>query len=530
MKKHIAALLVCALTLTACPLWAFAAEDTEEPVTTASPAAPALQGDETTDAAVPDETADTDEEEGIMPINEPMHTDAVLKQGHESYMAGFPDGTFRPDATLTRAQTAQILCRLLENPGAGQGACSYTDVKDGDWFAPSVRALCALGLVEDSNAFYPEEAMTRGDFVDILYRLSPGEATAPDAAFPDVPEALRLQINAAVAQGWIAGYPDGRFQPDKALTRAEGCTILNRLLDRSGDRTQAARLLQLGLFSDVRSSHWAAAAIVESAVTHTPRQTGTTETWGQMDLASLTFTPGFHTTVDGTLFYADRHGKLALNRRLGAYQAGADGALTQVDAAYQMPDVPYFSQIDDIYAWVGCEAVATFSGLQAKGFAKDVTLKYFLDNLPRSSSDPEKGFVGSPYVPDTTKRTRTTIYPAKLAEYTNSYCNGEVLCADFRGASIQDLQRELLAGNCVVGYLTLWWATPFYRNYVIEGKTQRLVSNNHAILVCGYDPEKGYYISDPYNYYNRGQVHQYWENAATFEKIWNERKTGMVMR
>ena len=50
------------------------------------------------------------------------------------------------------------------------------------------------------------------------------------------------------------------------------------------------------------------------------------------------------------------------------------------------------------------------------------------------------------------------------------------------------------------------------------------------VLVCGYDPNKGYFISDPYNYYNRGQVHQYWENAQTFEKIWNERKVGMVLR
>ena len=56
------------------------------------------------------------------------------------------------------------------------------------------------------------------------------------------------------------------------------------------------------------------------------------------------------------------------------------------------------------------------------------------------------------------------------------------------------------------------------------------MSNNHAVLVCGYDPNKGYFISDPYNYYNRGQVHQSWENAQTFEKIWNERKVGMVLR
>ena len=78
--------------------------------------------------------------------------------------------------------------------------------------------------------------------------------------------------------------------------------------------------------------------------------------------------------------------------------------------------------------------------------------------------------------------------------------------------------------------MTLWWASPYYRYYNIEGKTQRLVSNNHAVLVYGYDPAKGYLVSDPYNYYNRGKVHQYWENARTFEAIWNARQVGMVIR
>lgn len=527
MKRSIAAFLVCALALTACPMWAFAVEGE-------SPSSPPAETSGTPAAGVPTEknTQAANEEEGIMPINEtvPETPKAVHKQGHPPYMEGFPDGSFQPERTLTRAQAAQVVYRLIENPSAGQGSCSYTDVAGDAWYAPSVQALCALGLFDDGETFRPEDPCTRAEFVDLFYRLTPTQA--PPASFPDVPADhwASVQISSAVDQGWISGYPDGRFQPDKALTRAEACTIINRIFGRSGDITQAGRLLQLGLFSDVRSSHWAAAAIVEAAVAHTPSTNGTEESWGPLDLSVLRFPQGFHTTSDGSLFYADRHGKLVTNRRLGAYSADADGLLTQVDPSYQMPDVPYFSQIDDIGAWVGCEAVATLSGLQAKGFAMDVSLKTFLDNLPRSTSDPEKGFVGSPYVPDTTKRTRTTIYPAKLAEYTNSYCNGEILCSDFRGASVEELQQELLAGNCVVGYLTLWWAAPFYRSYVIEGKTQRLVSNNHAILVCGYDPEKGYYISDPYNYYNRGQVHQYWENAATFERIWNERKTGMVMR
>lgn len=79
--------------------------------------------------------------------------------------------------------------------------------------------------------------------------------------------------------------------------------------------------------------------------------------------------------------------------------------------------------------------------------------------------------------------------------------------------------------------MTLWWEAPYYRYYNIEGTTQRLVSNNHAVLVYGYDPERGYLISDPYNYIQSGaEVYQYWENAQTFERIWNERQTGMVIR
>ena len=305
--------------------------------------------------------------------------------------------------------------------------------------------------------------------------------------------------------------------------------MLNRMLGRTGDSAQANKLMTLGLFADVPASHWAATTIAEAAVQHTPVDNGSGETWTGVDLTQMTFQAGVH-QVDGQLYYVDRDGNLAVNQVVGAYTVGSDGALVQTATSYHLSYVPYISQIDNIYAWVGCEAVSTLMGLQAKGYATDVSVKYFLDNLPRHSSNPEKGFVGSPYVPDTSKRTRTTIYPAKLAEYSNSYCNGDVVCADFRGASITDLQRELLAGNCVVAYMTLWWEAPYYRYYNIEGTTQRLVSNNHAVLVYGYDPERGYLISDPYNYYNRGEVYQYWENAQTFERIWNERQTGMVIR
>lgn len=484
---------------------------------------------ETTEAENEDLALLPEEEEEAPVIPAQTRQVPALLTAHVRYMEGFPEGTFLPDQQLTRAQAAQMVYRLLAAPDSGMGPCSYADVPASQWYAKAVTALCRLGLFDDGSQFRPEDIITRAEFVDLLVRLRP-EAQG-QAVFSDVPawHWAAQQIGAAVQLGWINGYPDGTFKPDKGLSRAEACTIINRMTGRTGDTAQATKIIGLGLYSDVTIDYWAALTIAEASVSHTPQVSGAVETWYGVDLSALTFTAGFH-DVGNQLFYVDRYGKLAISKMVGAYSASASGALTLTSWSYRMPNVPYISQIDNIYAWVGCEAVSTLMGLQAKGYALNTPLKTFLDNLPRSASDPEKGFVGSPYVPDTSKKTRTTIYPAKLAEYANSYCGGDIVCQDFRGASVTDLQRELLAGNCVVAYMTLWWKAPFYRNYVIEGQVQSLVSNNHAVLVCGYDPDKGYFISDPYNYYNQGQVHQYWENAQTFEKIWNERKVGMVLR
>lgn len=529
--------LCLALSILAMPAQAvqLETEDPADQIQAEETLAPAEE--ETQPVDEPETTEAEDENLALLPEEEEEETvipaqtrqAPALLTAHVRYMEGFPEGTFLPDQQLTRAQAAQMVYRLLAAPDSGMGPCSYADVPASQWYAKAVTALCRLGLFDDGSQFRPEDIITRAEFVDLLVRLQP-EAQG-QAVFSDVPawHWAAQQIGAAVQLGWINGYPDGTFKPDKGLSRAEACTIINRMTGRTGDTAQATKIIGLGLYSDVTIDYWAALTIAEASVSHTPQVSGAVETWYGVDLSALTFTAGFH-DVGNQLFYVDRYGKLAISKMVGAYSASASGALTLTSWSYRMPNVPYISQIDNIYAWVGCEAVSTLMGLQAKGYALNTPLKTFLDNLPRSASDPEKGFVGSPYVPDKSKKTRTTIYPAKLAEYANSYCGGDIVCQDFRGASVTDLQRELLAGNCVVAYMTLWWNAPFYRNYVIEGQVQSLVSNNHAVLVCGYDPDKGYFISDPYNYYNRGQVHQYWENAQTFEKIWNERKVGMVLR
>ena len=287
------------------------------------------------------------------------------------YVQGFPDGTFRPGEMLTRAQAAQMVDRLLADPAGGKGASDFTDVPAGQWYTQAVKDLAAWGLVDAGGTFRPNGRMTRGDFTALLVRLHP--EAAGTARFSDVPPSHPAYdaIGAAAALGWVTGFPDGTFRPDQGLTRAQAVTMLNRAAGRTGDADQAGKLLTLGLFPDVGPGHWAGTAILEAAVAHTPMGS---ETWVGLDYQSMTFTPGFHQWKKG-LFYADRNGRLAVSRTLGAYTARADGSLTWETLSYATPYVPYMSQIDNIYAWVGCEAVAALPGLQTKGFARNVTLR-----------------------------------------------------------------------------------------------------------------------------------------------------------
>lgn len=452
----------------------------------------------------------------------------ILSEAHIRYINGFPDQTMRPERAVTRAEAAGIISNLLKNPQAGTLDCHYTDLRVGAWYEAAARGLCKLGLFDDSDHFRPDDAITRAELVDVLVRFAPNAPDAP-ASFSDVPSDhwAAAQIGKATALGWLSGYPDGTFRPESSLTRAEACAIINRVTNRSGDATQAKKLIGLGRFTDVRPNFWAAVTIAEAAVDHQHSLTESGEQWRGIDWLNTTFTPGIH-NIDGELYSVDRYKHLQTNTTVGAYTADANGVLTQVANAHQVSYVPYISQIDGIQAWVGCEPISSLMGLKAFGYAKGIDARTYLAGLPHAATNPEYGFVGSPYVVDPNKRT--TIYPAALATYCNSYCNGATVCADFRGASVQELRQELLAGHTVVAYETLWWEAPRYRTFWIDGQRQSLVYNNHAVLVYGYDPTKGYLISDPYNYYNRGETYQYWKDAATFDRIWNERKVGMVMR
>lgn len=297
--------------------------------------------------------------------------------------------------------------------------------------------------------------------------------------------------------GILSGYTDGAFHPEDAMTRGSfAVMIANSPYVQGRTPTQA-----VPSFPDLEGSYAKDAAQL---------------------LCSLGIMSGYQ---DGT-FRPDA----AMTRAEAATVLCNVSGLEIIPANRDLPtsvviDTPYISQVYPVSAPVGCEPTSLLMGLKAKGYAQDVDLRTFLDNLPHHSSNPAKGFVGSPYTPSQT--LRTTIYPNKLAEYGQQY--GDVV--DISGSSPAELQSEILAGHPVVAYVTLYWKKPYYRNFNIEGEIQSLLRNNHAVLVCGYDTQTNYYyIADPYNINAPGRDYFYWIDGDTFDSLYLVRRHAVAVQ
>ena len=187
-------------------------------------------------------------------------------------------------------------------------------------------------------------------------------------------------------------------------------------------------------------------------------------------------------------------------------------------------NVTHISQMTPVSAPVGCEPVSLLMCLRSKGYCKDVSIRSYLDHVPRHKNDPEIAFAGSPYVPN--QKLRTTIFPKPLAEYGKSY-GADVV--DLTGKNTEDLIKELYQGHPVVAYVTLYWKKPYYRTYHINGETRTYLRNNHALVVAGYDPStKKFLIVDPYNVH--GMKARYWIAETTFKPLYEVRKHAVSVR
>ncbi|MPM42631.1 hypothetical protein SDC9_89298 [bioreactor metagenome] len=155
-------------------------------------------------------------------------------------LKGSGDGTFKPEATITRAQFVTILARLSGDDLSGYTTSSFTDVSTADWYFPTVEWAYENGIVMGSNgAFDPEANITRQDLVVIIARYTRQilrcslTGTSAAVAFTDSKDIASYASEAVEAMqrsAIISGNSDGSFAPMAYATRAEASKMIALLL------------------------------------------------------------------------------------------------------------------------------------------------------------------------------------------------------------------------------------------------------------------------------------------------------------
>jgi arabinogalactan endo-1,4-beta-galactosidase len=184
-------------------------------------------------------------------------------QPHESYITGYTDGEFKPERAISRAEMAALLARVVAGERERGEQVSYADRNDFGWAAPAIDDVSSAGLMSGyaDGTFGPDQALTRAEAAAIVARWKglTGERTA-ELPFADTSgHWSERDIGLVVEAGYMKGMPDGSFQPDKPLTRAEAVTLFNRVLARA----QSVEAVT-PTWTDVAPDHWAFQAI-ESA-------------------------------------------------------------------------------------------------------------------------------------------------------------------------------------------------------------------------------------------------------------------------
>ena len=186
----------------------------------------------------------------------PTKVKHTKKTSQKSFIAGYPNGLFKPDSSVTRAEAAQMLW-VLENATASNLKADFKDAKD-SWYNQALNYTISKGmlLAKDGN-IRPDVPMTRGEFVRMLYPLLADKSGGP--RFNDIAgHEFEAAILRASANGIIKGYPDGSFKPDGKVTRAETVTMLNKLSNRYLTLDDLKKNnSKIKEFSDVQKSHWA---------------------------------------------------------------------------------------------------------------------------------------------------------------------------------------------------------------------------------------------------------------------------------
>lgn len=201
---------------------------------------------------------------------------------HFAYVQGYPDGTVKPAGNITRAETAAILFRLMDDASRKtyySTKSGFRDVASGSWYNTYVATLNNAGVITDSSNGYfrPNEAITRAELAAMLAKFS--ETTSAANYFNDVSAKYWAANAIAICAklGWITGYPDGTFRPDRNVTRAELMAMINRATGRA-PKSADAFLPGMKTWIDNTSDKWYYLDVQEATNSHSYTVKGS-ETW-----------------------------------------------------------------------------------------------------------------------------------------------------------------------------------------------------------------------------------------------------------
>ena len=201
---------------------------------------------------------------------------------HFAYVQGYPDGTVKPAGNITRAETAAILFRLMDDASRKtyySTKSGFRDVASGSWYNTYVATLNNAGVITDSSngCFRPNEAITRAELAAMLAKFS--ETTGAANYFNDVSAKYWAANAIAICAklGWINGYPDGTFRPDKNVTRAELMAMINRATGRA-PKSADAFLPGMKTWIDNTADKWYYLDVQEATNSHSYTVKGS-ETW-----------------------------------------------------------------------------------------------------------------------------------------------------------------------------------------------------------------------------------------------------------
>ena len=192
---------------------------------------------------------------------------------HFAYIVGYPNGNVEPNGNITRAEVATIFFRLLTEKVRTANSTqsnSLSDVTRGQWFNHAVSTLSSMGIVKGHNdgTFAPNAPITRAEFAAIAARFD-DKNTDTSSKFTDIASHwAKNEIGIAANKGWINGYPDDTFRPNQYITRAEAMTLVNRVLNRLPENSSDLLDSMIKWPDNSDASAWYYLAVQEATNSH----------------------------------------------------------------------------------------------------------------------------------------------------------------------------------------------------------------------------------------------------------------------